>query len=321
MVRFGTIGTSKITEEFINGLRRNSDYIITVCYSRTLKRADSFIEQNSLNQAVSATSLEEMLDLVDIVYIASPNGLHYTHAKFFLENKKNVLVEKPLTFTVKELDELIDLANKNGVIMMEACKTIHLPQFEILKNWVNSNRVFLATFMMNQYSSRMGEVNMGIYHSVFDPVLGKGSTYDLLFYPVELAIALFGKIKRFHSFTSRLGNGVGMSNVVILEHENNILCNITCSKAARGISYSEIIGIDGQTLTFNHLTQLQNIRAYSLHETNPSNEFKDVLENAFIYEIDDFVNLVRSKDFDSMNHYLNLTRDTIEILENIELSK
>ena len=43
---------------------------------------------------------------VDAIYIASPHDTHYRYAKKALENKKHVLCEKPLTFTVKEAEEL-----------------------------------------------------------------------------------------------------------------------------------------------------------------------------------------------------------------------
>ncbi|GAA6238559.1 MAG: hypothetical protein SPLM_06760 [Spiroplasma phoeniceum] len=37
-------------------------------------------------------------EFIDIIYIASPNGLHYQQAKYFLQQQNHVLVEKPATF-------------------------------------------------------------------------------------------------------------------------------------------------------------------------------------------------------------------------------
>ncbi|ATZ16216.1 putative dehydrogenase [Entomoplasma freundtii] len=320
-MRWGTIGTSKITEEFINGLRKISNQKITACYSRTKDTATAFIEKNALLTAVGFTNFDAMLSVVDVVYIASPNGLHFDQAKYFLNNHKHVLLEKPLTFTVSQAEELIKLANQNGVILMEAFKTTHLPQYHELKKWTENNHAFLSTLIMNQYSSRMPEVKMGLYRSVFDPLLGKGSTYDMLVYPVELAISLFGPVNRQLSMTWRLENNVGLTNMLLLEHHGGVFTNITTSKAARGVAPSEIIGQDGATATFSQLTRLQNMRFYELHNKSPLKEIKGSNENPFVYEINDFLALVANKDFNKMNDYLQITLQTIAVLEKVDHDK
>lgn len=320
-MRWGTIGTSQITEEFINGLRKIPNQKITACYSRAKESATAFMEKTALLTAVAFTNFEAMLPVIDAIYIASPNGLHFDQAKFFLTNHKHVLLEKPLAFTVNQAEELTKIANQNEVILMEAFKTIHLPQYHELKKWVDSNQAFLATLIMNQYSSRMPEVKMGLYRSVFDPLLGKGSTYDLLVYPVELAIGLFGPVKRQSSMTWRLENNVGITNVLLLEHQNGNFTNITTSKAARGIAASEIIGRDGSTATFTQLTRIQNLHFYELNSKNPVKEIKNNSDNPFIFEIEDFLKLIKDKDFVKMNDYLQLTLQTIAILEKVERDK
>ena len=52
---------------------------------------------------------------VDIVYVASPNSLHYPQCKMALEHKKHVINEKPFTPTLKECNDLFEIAQKNGV--------------------------------------------------------------------------------------------------------------------------------------------------------------------------------------------------------------
>lgn len=320
-MRWGTIGTSKICEEFIDGLKKVKGQQITAVYSRAQEKAGLFIEKAGLATAISFTDFEPMLNAIDAIYIASPNGLHYEQAKFFLENKKHVLLEKPFTFTVAEAKELIAIAKKQKVIIMEAYKPVHLPQYQDIKKWVTNNEAFLATLMMNQYSSRMTEVQAGLYRSVFDSKLGKGSTYDMLVYPVQLAIALFGPIKSQQGLTYRLENKVGITNLLLLEHKNGVYTTITTSKAARGIIPSEIIGVNGKTLIFSHLTRLQNIRLYEVKSIAPVKEIRNRSQNPFVFEIQDFVKMVEDQDFKKMNEYLDLTLQTIAILEKVEKEK
>ena len=52
---------------------------------------------------------------IDAVHICTPNAQHFSMAKESLQAGKHVLCEKPLTTTVAEAEELVDLANKKGL--------------------------------------------------------------------------------------------------------------------------------------------------------------------------------------------------------------
>ena len=66
---------------------------------------------------------EEMLqaekkrdDKVDLVTVATPNSTHFEITKSFLENGFHVLCEKPMTMTVEEGEEIVEIAKKTGNI-------------------------------------------------------------------------------------------------------------------------------------------------------------------------------------------------------------
>lgn len=63
------------------------------------------------------TDYSELLGQVDAVSIAAPTSLHYKIAKEFLEHGTHVLIEKPITVTVEEADELIAIAKQKNVII------------------------------------------------------------------------------------------------------------------------------------------------------------------------------------------------------------
>lgn len=52
---------------------------------------------------------------IDIVHITTPHYNHYEIALEFIRNKKNLLIEKPLTLSVKEAEKLVEETEKNGV--------------------------------------------------------------------------------------------------------------------------------------------------------------------------------------------------------------
>ena len=57
---------------------------------------------------------------VDVIYVASTHNDHLGSARLCLEAGKAVLVEKPLTMSAAETEELVDLAGERGVFLMEA---------------------------------------------------------------------------------------------------------------------------------------------------------------------------------------------------------
>ncbi|MFU0252354.1 Gfo/Idh/MocA family protein [Spiroplasma sp. Moj] len=296
MLKIGTIGTGNIVSEFIDACRDVQGVKITSLYSRSLEKAKFFASKNNLLVHI-VDNFEDMLDYIDIIYIASPNGLHYQQANYFLQQQKHVLVEKPATFFAHELIELKQIAEINNVFLMEAFKLLHLPAYQILQTNVNKIKPFLACFHCNQYSSRMKEVLLDQYNSVFDETLGKGSLYDMLIYPVELAVALFGPVKDVKAMSHKLKNGVDINNAVLLQHSNNILTSIVCSKASTGISPSEFLSYD-TTINVTNLTKLEAITKYN-RLTNQTTVLPLGSEhnNKMYYELQYFINIINIIDF------------------------
>ena len=75
-IRFGIVGTNFITDWVIAGAQQDERFELTAVYSRTQERADEFAEKYQIPYRF--TSLEEMAksDVIDAVYIASPNFMH-----------------------------------------------------------------------------------------------------------------------------------------------------------------------------------------------------------------------------------------------------
>ena len=59
----------------------------------------------------------DLLDKIDAVSIVVPTTLHYKVAKDFLKAGVHVLIEKPMTKSLEEADELIELAKKKNLVL------------------------------------------------------------------------------------------------------------------------------------------------------------------------------------------------------------
>ena len=56
-------------------------------------------------------------DRVDLVTVATPNSTHFEITKAFLEGGFNVLCEKPMTMTVDEGQEIVEIASRRGIFV------------------------------------------------------------------------------------------------------------------------------------------------------------------------------------------------------------
>jgi predicted dehydrogenase len=319
MIKFGTIGTSWICSEFIAVAKINPNINLIGCYSRSKERAKDFIAQQQI-KARAFDNFQDLADNVDAVYIASPNGLHFEQAMYFLSQQKHVFLEKPLAFTFAQASQLREVAMKNKVILMEAFKVIHAPQYSFLDDFVKKYAPFAATFSTNKYSSRMPDVKNGIFKSVFDEHLGKGVTYDMLVYPVELAISLFGPVKVVKAMSIKLLNGVSHTDAVLLQHHSGIVTNIMCSKSAHGVSASEILSDEG-TLSFDEVLKLNNIKLYDVAEQKEFFLFDDDKNNMMQYELNVFVKMILEDDLQLSDYLLKMSCETVRVLQLVNEEK
>jgi predicted dehydrogenase len=90
------------------------------------------------------TDPAQLLGLIDAVSIVVPTAHHHRVAKFFLEQGVHVLLEKPITVTLEQADELIDLANRKGLILQVGHIERFNPAVTAVKTLLRSPRYMTA---------------------------------------------------------------------------------------------------------------------------------------------------------------------------------
>jgi predicted dehydrogenase len=115
-VRVGVIGTGFIGPAHIEALRRLPNVEVV---------AIADVDESTAKEKAEALGVEKAFgnykDLlkdsgVEVAHIATPNHLHYPMSKEALEAGKHVVCEKPLAMDTKEAEELVELADKKGLI-------------------------------------------------------------------------------------------------------------------------------------------------------------------------------------------------------------
>ncbi len=90
------------------------------------------------------TDPEQLIGRVDAVSIVVPTALHHRVAKKFLERGTHVLLEKPITVTLEEADDLIACAKRTGAILQVGHIERFNPAVAAVKSLLKSPRYMTA---------------------------------------------------------------------------------------------------------------------------------------------------------------------------------
>ena len=291
MIRLATIGSNWITEKFIDAALQTQQYQLAAIYSRDRDQARQFAQKYNID-----VIYDDLIQLandtnIDVVYIASPNSLHFAQAKLMLENNKDVICEKPLTSNLVQTQRLLDIAKQNQQIIFEALKTYYLPNFELIRNYLPKlGKIHKALLNYCQYSSRYSSYLDGENPNTFNPQFSNGSIMDIGVYPLNFAIGLWKKPSSIYASGTQLDSGVDAHGTVLLNYDDFDII-IWHSKVTNSSIHSEIQGEDG-TLIIKHLSVCEQVfyqpRQGELQEitlTQNSNEmYYEALEFANLYQ-------------------------------------
>ncbi|MFN7182493.1 MAG: Gfo/Idh/MocA family protein, partial [Planctomycetota bacterium] len=152
MIRTGIIGIGKRGTQFINSLKNlNSVRISFLCD----KNEEKLRKVNTNGKVIMSLSYKEAPDNIDCVIVATPYDTHFEIAKFFLEHKIHVLLEKPSTSIVEETETLLNLARENNVHLQIGYSERYNPSYLTVKNFIDGNSdTFIEANRINQFSER-----------------------------------------------------------------------------------------------------------------------------------------------------------------------
>lgn len=136
-IRWGILGAAKFAREqmapAIHAARRSE---LTVLATSDPAKADPFRDIAAGVRVVESYDAVLADPDVDAVYIPLPNTMHVDWTRRALEAGKHVLCEKPIAMQAGEIDALIALRDKTGLVAAEAYMIVHHPQWRQVRRWV-----------------------------------------------------------------------------------------------------------------------------------------------------------------------------------------
>ena len=258
-IRLGTIGSNFIVHNILRHVVKTPGWVYTAAYSRSEEKAEALANQYGAPRFYTDMDAFFSDEEMNFVYIATPNALHYEHAKAALLAGKHVLLEKPFCPEVSLVEELKQMAWERGLILVDMTPTAFLPNLPVLKEQlpkIGPIRQVMGNY--TQYSSRYDRFRRGETDNVFNPVFSGGSLMDINYYNVYLNTALFGKAKNAHYFPV-MQRGIDTSGVIVLGYDGFVSQN-TGAKDCRGENFFQIEGEDGHIYIPGGVSSLEEIR-------------------------------------------------------------
>jgi len=218
-LKLGVVGVGKLGEFHTKLLREISEeqveIILSGVFDLNTKRATEMAKKYSTNVF---NTLEELAAECDAVVIATTTSSHHVIATKLLEQQVHVFIEKPITRTVEEADELIEIAKKNNCLIQVGHIERFNPAIQAIESEIGKP-IFITAERLSGFSKRVTDVSVIL---------------DLMIHDIDLVLSLVkAKVQSISaSGISVFSEELDMA-IARLEFENGAVANVSASRISR----------------------------------------------------------------------------------------
>ncbi|MBK7763345.1 MAG: Gfo/Idh/MocA family oxidoreductase [Bacteroidetes bacterium] len=311
-IKFAVIGCGHIGKRHAEMIIRNEESELVALVD--IKPKDSLNIQsydvpffNSIEDLLASHIMQE----IDVVNIATPNGYHAEHAMLSLEAKKHVVIEKPMALNKQDAEKVIFKALNVHKHVFAVMQNRYSPPSVWIKDMIDSERlgkIFMV--QLNCYWNRDDRYyKADSWHGKAD--LDGGTLYTQFSHFIDLMYWLFGDVEnivsRFTNFNhAHLTEFKEDSGIINFDFVNGgIGCiNFSTSIWDRNLESSmTIIGEKGSVKIggqYMDKVEVCNVKDYEMPElppTNPGNDYGAYKGSAanHHYIIDNVVNVLKNR--------------------------
>ena len=293
--KIGVVGAGHLGKHHIKHLSNHSGVEFVGVFDINTESLKNICSEFSVN---ALQSIEETISCCDAVHIVTPTNTHFDIAKKFLDHKKDVFIEKPITNTVEEASSLINLAKKNGCIIQVGHIERFNPTINRLKELVD-NPHYIEIERLAPFQARGTEV----------PVV-----LDLMVHDIDLILEMVDSpLESVQASGAKM-----MSNTIDLAHahikfENGVVANLKSSRISQNyvrkirtyqknfysitdlmIPQIELYGLEHHNM-FSDKLKSQEVETNSGVKTLYYEKFVPENKDALLEEINDFVHCINTR--------------------------
>lgn len=202
---------------------------------------------------------------IDAIVIATPVFTHFELAKKALLAGKHVLIEKPMTSSAAESEELIALALKKGLLLMVDHTFLYTGAVQKIKELIDNQSIGVPKYFD---SSR---INLGLFQADVNVL------WDLA--PHDISILNFLVDKKPYSINatgvSHTNNDIENIAYMTVNYNEDFIAHFNCSWSSPVKIRQTLIGGDKKMIVYNDLEPSEKIRVYDTGYQHKTDEEKN----------------------------------------------
>lgn len=289
-LKWGIIGTGYMSDIFSRTLTESHNNVLYAVASRSEDKAKTFARKHGSPKAFD--SVEDMLQRpeIDVVYIATPVECHFEQTKKCLQAGKNVLCEKPLTFTPQDAEVLFHIAKEHGCFLMEGLWSLCLPTMQTAKDWISGGRIGEVKYVRADLNKRQNIEHIRKHHGVL---------FDYGIYGVAF-------------INSFMPNGFELSSASLLRTSDNIITDLSAifkTDQCKGVlnlasnlnsqSKAVVIGTKGSIEWESPFNRTNTVILYDNHGQRVDRYSTHYFSEGFEYELDEVYRNIKLQKLES----------------------
>ena len=246
-VRYGVVGAGWISQAaFMPSVEQTGNSVLTALVTGDEKKASALKEMYGLARTVGYDGLESLFDedIVDAIYLATPNEKHVDVAVRTLEAGVPLLLEKPMAVSEDECARIADAAKRGGAPVMIAYRLHFEPATLSSLQIARSGKLGDLRFFSSAFGQHVAASNHRAQEGYW-----AGPVPDMGTYPINAARNLFQsepiEVMAIGAKDPELGFGFHDTVSVTLRFPAERLAQFTVSYATGSVGHYRVVGKDG----------------------------------------------------------------------------
>lgn len=166
---FGVVSASIMAREHMKAIKFNKNAEIKAVCDVDMLKAEQAAEEYGVSSYYSDYGELLKQEDIDVIIIATPDGLHAEQTIAALEAGKHVLCEKPMALTVQECRNMIEASKRTGNKLMVGQICRYAPGFKLAKKMIDDGQIGELFFVESEYAHDYSE-NPGAGNWRIDPI-------------------------------------------------------------------------------------------------------------------------------------------------------
>lgn len=273
-IGFGIIGCGMIASYHADAIAGITGAKLVGACDTNRQSLRSFCEKRAIESFESVDQLLQS-EKIDVVCICLPSGLHYETVITCVKHKKHVVVEKPMALNVQQCDDIIRVADENGVYVTVISQLRYTDSMTKLKAAVDNKllgRITVADIDMKYYRNK--EYYMQSNWRGTWQLDGGGALMNQGIHGIDLLQYIMGKVISVQAASRTLLHDIETEDtlVAILEFENGAIGTVQATTSVypgfeRKLS---ICGTEGTIVLCEDSIEIWNLKNKEMQEEHPN---------------------------------------------------